>query len=582
MITPIRFRYRSAGVLLILLFTSICATAQLQPLPRTRTQPATAKAETKTGDISGRVVNESGQPLANVNVYVRPATAEGLPVTNTTTNRGGVFKVSGLERGSYTVQASMPGYVPRSPESVPPPTQSSDDSLTMVLLKGGVITGTVTNSKGDPVVAIGIRVEKVADESGRRSPAISYESVTDDRGMYRVYGLPSGSYIVAADGGPNYSPTGVNAFARDIPTYAPSSTREAADEISVRVGEEASNVDIRYRGERGSTISGIVKGTRTGDRRFSVTLTSLAEHGARWDSPFQDANGEFAFDGIPDGDYHLVATAHWNDRERGLSESIVLNVRGADIEGIELTATPLASISGMVILKESKEPAPNCTDKRQPQFWETSVTSGHTVIQDGKTKPQFVWRARGSESPNSQGNLTLRDLAAGDYYFGVRLPGGPWYLQSIAFVPPTPAGKPNDVTRTWTTIKPGDQLSGLTFTIVRGAAVVSGEITLAEGQTLPDKLSVYLVPAEVVQAEEPLRYFAVPVTTAGKFWLGNVAPGRYWLLAQPGTDDTRQELSKLRLPDAAETRSSLRHAAEQKNTEIVLNPCQEVTFRLPL
>jgi hypothetical protein len=58
--------------------------------------------------------------------------------------------------------------------------------------------------------------------------------------------------------------------------------------------------------------------------------------------------------------------------------------------------------------------------------------------------------------------------------------------------------------------------------------------------------------------------------------------GRYRILAQPGADDTRTDVSKLRLPDAAELRSSLRHAAEQKKTEIELKPCQDITFKLPL
>jgi hypothetical protein len=111
---------------------------------------------------------------------------------------------------------------------------------------------------------------------------------------------------------------------------------------------------------------------------------------------------------------------------------------------------------------------------------------------------------------------------------------------------------------------------------------VRGRIRLAEGQSLPDKFTVYLVPAEAAQAAETLRYFAAPVNTDGFFWLHNVAPGRYWMLAQPGSDDTRREVSKIRLPDAAETRSSVRHAAEQGKTEIELKPCQDVTFRLPL
>lgn len=186
MTAPIRSRYHSAGALLILLFTSICATAQ-QPLPQTRVPPVTAKVETKTGNISGSVVNESGQPLTNANIWVQPDTPEGLPVTTTTTNREGVFKVSGLEQRSYRVSASMPSYIPKSPQSGPTVNPTSD-AVILVLIKGGVISGTVTNSKGDPIVAIGVRVEMVVDESGRRTPAINYESVTDDRGVYRVYG----------------------------------------------------------------------------------------------------------------------------------------------------------------------------------------------------------------------------------------------------------------------------------------------------------------------------------------------------------------------------------------------------------
>ena len=41
-------------------------------------------------------------------------------------------------------------------------------------------------------------------------------------------------------------------------------------------------------------------------------------------------------------------------------------------------------------------------------------------------------------------------------------------------------------------------------------------------------------------------------------------------------------MSKVRLPDGAELRSSLRHAAEKAKTEIEIKPCQDVTFRLPL
>jgi Carboxypeptidase regulatory-like domain len=575
-----RFHLRTSGALLIILLASICGTAQLPRLPQTRTEPASAKVESQSGDVSGVVVTENGQPLVNAQVYLRsPATESGPPVT-TTTNREGVFKFSGVGKGSYTVTAYVPAYIPRATDSGPT-VRRNIDSVTLVLVKGGVINGTVTNSKGDPIVAIGVKVEMVLDEHGRQTPPFTFENVTDDRGVYRVYGLRSGTYIVSADGGPNYSPTGVNAFAVDMPTYAPSSSREDADQISVRTGEETT-ADIRYRGERGSTISGFVKGARTGDRGFSVSLTSLNEKGPRWNTPFQDANGEFAFEGVPDGDYHLLASAYWNDRERGLSDSMVLNVRGADIEGLQLTAAPLASISGAVVLKELKEPVAECTDKRPPVSSETTVTAWHRVTQGDKKKPQFVWRSRGIESANAQGNFTLRDLAASEYYFTVRFFGPNWYLQSIAFAPTTPGGKPTDATRSWTTLKPGDQLSGLTVTLAQGGGLIRGQITLAEGQTLPNKLTAYLVPAEAAQADDALRYFAATVSTDGYFFFPNTAPGRYWMFAQQGDDDTRKEVSKLRLPDAAVIRSNLRHAAEQKKTVLEVKPCQDAIFRVPL
>lgn len=578
----IKFQWHryGAGSLLIILLATLFASAQ--QLPPTRTVPASAKAESKTGAISGRVITDSGQPLMNVNVYVRPATPDGLPVTSTATNREGVFSVTGLERGSYTVSASMPSYIPKSSDAGPT-VLNVGDSVTLVLMKGGIVTGTVTNSKGDPVAGIGVRVEMVRDESDRDAGrGRSYDNVTDDRGVYRVYGVPTGTYIVAADGGASYSPTGVNAYANDLPTYAPSSNREAADVISVRAGEEISNVDIRYRGERGSAISGIVSGY--GKEKGSwVSLTSTAERGPRWDTYFEAARGEFTFEGIPDGDYHLAATTYGNGRDRGMSESLVLNVRGADIEGLNLTAAPLASVSGRVVLASLKTPPPECSaEKSRPPFSEAYVSANHRATEGTKKKPQFVWRARGT-SPDPQGTLTLQGLPANEYYFGVRFSAEQWYLESITFAPPN--GKPTDVSRTWTTVKPGDQLSGLTVTFAQGGTLVRGNFALAEGQTVPEKLTVYLVPAETEKAEEALRYFAAPVNSQGAFWVHHVAPGRYWLVAQPGTDDTRYDVNKVRLPDGGELRSSLRHGAEQAKTEIELTPCQVVTLRdlrLPL
>ena len=140
-----------------------------------------------------------------------------------------------------------------------------------------------------------------------------------------------------------------------------------------------------------------------------------------------------------------------------------------------------------------------------------------------------------------------------------------------------------DAARNWTTLKSGERLAGLTVTIAAGAASMHGQIDLAEGQKLPPRLFVYLVPAEREQADDVLRYFAAVVLADGTFAQNNLSPGRYWVLAQPVSESDSNILSKLRLPDEAEARAKLRHDAEAARTEIELRPCQNIAdYRLGL
>ncbi|HJU91814.1 MAG TPA: hypothetical protein VJ656_02675, partial [Pyrinomonadaceae bacterium] len=154
---------------------------------------------------------------------------------------------------------------------------------------------------------------------------------------------------------------------------------------------------------------------------------------------------------------------------------------------------------------------------------------------------------------------------------------------SIAFASSKTPAKPTDATRTWTNIKPGDRLSGLTVKLAQGAASLRGQIALGEDETLPDGLFMYLIPAEREKADDVLRYFTAPVTPDGKMALNNVAPGRYWILAQPAVRESSSQLTQIRMPDATEMRARLRKNAEAKKTEIEFKPCQSVVdFRLKL
>src|SRR6185503_15956891 len=106
-----------------------------------------------------------------------------------------------------------------------------------------------------------------------------------------------------------------------------------------------------------------------------------------------------------------------------------------------------------------------------------------------------------------------------------------WYVKSISLASST-TKKTVDATRVWTTVNYGDRISELRITLAEGAASLSGNVALAEGEALPEKLFVYVVPAEKESGDEVLRFYGAAVNPDGKIAVNNLAPGRYWLLAR--------------------------------------------------
>jgi hypothetical protein len=98
-------------------------------------------AQTGTGTLAGRVVDDQGAALPGALVTV---TEEATGAVRTTpTNREGVFRVPALPPGRYRVQASLDGFVPVNLTAVPlAPAEVRD--LGRLSLKIGQLTETVT------------------------------------------------------------------------------------------------------------------------------------------------------------------------------------------------------------------------------------------------------------------------------------------------------------------------------------------------------------------------------------------------------------------------------------------------------
>ena len=67
-----------------------------------------------------------------------------------------------------------------------------------------------------------MRAQMSRDLNGRRRPGgFSRDRPTDDRGIYRIYGLPAGTYVVFAGGANAFSSSDQNAAANFVETLPP-------------------------------------------------------------------------------------------------------------------------------------------------------------------------------------------------------------------------------------------------------------------------------------------------------------------------------------------------------------------------
>jgi hypothetical protein len=534
--------------------------------------PANSEAPAADGTISGTAVNETGQSLAGVTVFVRDTSAGGIQRT-TITGPDGNFRLKGLAAGLYLVSGFLPAYVttPTDPNSLETRYRVGD-TVRLELIRGGVITGTVVNASGEPVIGVRVRAMMVRDPKSK-IPLFyaSNEQPTDDRGIYRIFGLAPGTYIVSAGGG-NFQPYQTNAFGSDIPTFAPSTTRDNALEINVLPGEE-NTVDIRYRGEPGHAISGTVKLTATSGSTVSVLMAGSFIPLA---STFQPPGGRgFAFNGMADGEYDLVGQEiiqmpGSQNPQFLISDRYRVVVKGADVTGIELVPRPLSSVNGRFILESSKEPA--CQNKRRPLFAETFVAFQRPEKEKDKDTLSYMRVLAGSGSPDEKGDFFIRNLPPGRYLLDPHFFARYWYTDSISL-----SGTPKiDAAANWTTLKSGVQPGTFTIALAEGAASIRGRLTTSEGTELPAGLGVFLVPAEREKTLDVLRYFVTPVAADGTFAFNNVPPGRYLTLQQTLDPETTTP-AKLRLPESAEARTKLRRKAETQKTELQLKPCQNLT-----
>jgi hypothetical protein len=118
------------------------------------------------------------------------------------------------------------------------------EGINFDLVPGGVITGRVSDSEGHPLIEERVSVMPMEERDQRRPMFYGSGSgmTTDDRGVYRAFGLPAGRYKVSV-GDPRFN-TG-NRRRATVQTFYPDVTDFAkAGVVEVKEGSEANKIDI--------------------------------------------------------------------------------------------------------------------------------------------------------------------------------------------------------------------------------------------------------------------------------------------------------------------------------------------------
>ncbi len=553
-----------------------------------QTSPTEKPSSPSKGSISGRVMGDDGQPISGAAVMIFEQGGGNL--TTLTTDDEGVFRADGLTAKAYSIQARNSVLV----EPVIPSDQKQfyriGSNVTLNLIRGGVITGRVTDESGKPIVAMNVQAVRVKDEQGKKVISSNENMMmprkSDDRGIYRLYGLLPGKYIVQTAGNSfGFAMGQANALSENAPVYFPGVTRQAASEVSVAAGDEVTGIDIRFRVETGHSIrikiiGGELDQNSSGGGMMIMNSNSvMLEHfpgGANaandFSNPSEGAN-DVVLRSVADGEYIAYAMRgnFWGESDQAgyLSQRRRLTVKGADLNGITLTLAPLGSIAG----KFEAEPLPE-NDRPKTCASASALRLSEQLFQvrrAGIPADQIPAWANQTGAPNEKGEFKLRRLEAGNYRLTPNLSEENYFLKSINFpIAAKTATAPLDPNKTGLQLKAGENLKDVIVKLAEGAASVSGRVTTTF------KLRIHLIPAEKDAGDDVLRYAEVATNSGGTFRFSHVAPGSYWLLAKPLDPQISEEIPASQIAWDAAQRIKFRREAELNNQKIDLMLCQQL------
>ena len=485
--------------------------------------------------VSGRITIQ-GKPAPGIIVGLRPnEPAQSDAPFKGATDQDGKYRITNVPAGTYQVMPATPAFVvsDSNKSSIQSLVIGEGDNITGIdfdLVKGGVITGKVTDAEGRPIAEEHVFLV-AADYPRGGNARVPNNFQTDDRGIYRMFGVPPGRYKVSI-GEESIGPLSSSRSRRSFPiTFYPDAA-EAAKAAVVEVGEgtEASNIDITIpEAPRTFSVNGRAIDRETGKpvTGVAISLTKTMIIDAHSSSGYggvtdvrTNSEGEFTLEKLPAGKYSVSVQPPPDSSLR--TESVAFDIVDQDVSGLVIKTTTGASISGVVVLERTRDgnnagPAPAWLQV----YWQ-SEAQGHSYSSNSSTQIK------------ADGTFYVGGLTTGTVGFSV----GAW--SQFGDAKPIPVlrverdgvAQPNGIQ-----IQNGEHLTGIRVVAAYASGSIRGVVKLDNG-TLPS--NGHLVVSISKVGENAPNGGGNETDARGRFVIEGLATGTYEVTVTAYVPEWRQ------------------------------------------
>jgi protocatechuate 3,4-dioxygenase beta subunit len=488
-------------------------------------QAQTTTQKIANASISGKVTIK-GKPAVGVVIIARDSrdgSSSMMRSHRARTDQTGSYRITNLSADTYAISTITPALVHsnQSDSVVVVADGEQVQDVNISLVPGGVITGKITDFEGESLIGQRVSISPVYEGIPSRSSStlmarLFIDNITDDRGVYRAFGLPPGKYKVSV-GESDLGRKSSREYFKE--TFYPSVTDAAkATVIEVMEGSVTNDVDIVMGRPVGTfTVTGRVvdeNGKPIPNIKFGVGQTIQHDQNSRSFSSGSagdvNANGEFRLENVTPGTYTIYTSPpHGSDVP---TASVTFDVVDQDLDDLLIKTTKGGSLSGVIVL-DGNERAPNMLSSLQIA---ASVKSTEAAYANSPTS-----------AVGQDGTFRINGVRSG--IAGLWLWSGSDKRKKFEIVRVERNGIPSDTIN----VKAGEHVTGLRVTVkyrnLTGA--IRGQLKVENGE-LPPVSQLWLSLWPLADNLEPKRESSIPepkLDARGRFVAEGLPAGTYQL-----------------------------------------------------